>query len=86
MVEYYIKLKTEIPYRDKLFLSRMISSAPSKMLSGIRFERRYIKNHSKEEYLSISEQICQKIEAKNYYLKNGNLMVFLDSGKQTDAD
>ncbi len=86
MVEYYIKLKTEIPYRDKLFLSRMISSAPSKMLSGIRFERRYIENHSKEEYLSINEQICQKIEAKNYYLKNGSLMVFLDSGKQTDAD
>jgi len=86
LVEYYIKLKTEIPFRDKLLLSRTINGAPSKMLSGVRFERRFIEKHSKDEYFSINEQICQKVEAKNYYIKNGNLMIFLDGGKQTDAE
>ena len=86
MVEYYIRLKMEIPYRDKIIVSRTISTAPSKMLSGVRFEKRYIENHSKEEYLSISEQICQKVAAKSYYLKNGNLIIFLGDGKSADAD
>ena len=73
IVEYYIRLKMEIPYRDKMVLSRTISTAPSKMLFGVRFEKRYIENHSKEEYLSISEQICQKVDAKSYYQKTGIL-------------
>ena len=85
-VEYYIKLKTEISFRDKLLLSRAISTAPSKMLSGVRFEKRYIENHSKEEYLSLNDQIRQNIDAKNYYHLNGNLMLFLSDGKPTDAD
>jgi len=85
-VEYYIKLKTEIPFRDKLLLSRTISAAPSKMLSGMKFEKRYIENHSKEEYLSINEQIIQKIDAENYYLKNGDLLIFLDEGNSTKED
>lgn len=86
VVEYYIKLKTEIPFRDKLLLSRTISAAPSKMLSGMKFEKRYIENHSKEEYLSINEQIIQKIDAENYYLKNGDLLIFLDEGNSTKED
>lgn len=86
VVEYYIKLKMEIPYRDKMLISRTICSAPSKMLSGVKFEKRYIENHSKEDYLSINKQICQKVDTKDYYLKNGNLMIFLGDGKSTDAD
>ena len=69
-----------------MLLSRTISAAPSKMLSGVRFEKRYIENHSKEEYLSIDDQIRKNIYAKDYYLKNGNLMIFLGDGISTDTD
>lgn len=86
MVEYYIKLKTEIPFRDKMILSRAIGSTASKILAGVKFEKRYIEDHSKDEYLSIDAQIYNKIETKKYYLMDGNLMVFLDDGISKDAD
>lgn len=75
--EYYIKLKTELPYREKILLSRMISDLPSKALASIEFERHYISNHSKEEYLSIGDQICRKIESKDYRFIKGKLCIFL---------
>ena len=84
--EYYIKLKTEISFVDKIHLSRAIGNAPSKILSGVKFERQYIENHSFEEYLSLNNQICQKILEKDYHLQGGNLLVFLGDGKSTEAD
>ena len=75
-VEYYIKLNMEIPFRDKMIISKTIGRTPSILLSNIIFERQYIIGHNKEEYLSIRDQICQKID---YNLINGNLIIFLGS-------
>lgn len=85
-IEYYINLKYSIPYRDKVLLYRGFSSEITKLLANVKFDKNYIKSHSKEEYLSLNKQICQRIEAKDYYIEGRNAVIFLDGGKQTDTD
>ena len=75
---YYINLKTSIPFKDKMLLSREIDSGVSKLVSSVEFDRNYIESHSREEYLSIGDQLCKKIDAKDYYVDGQNLVVFLD--------
>ncbi len=78
---YYINLKTSIPFKDKMLLSRGISNGMMKLISSVEFDRNYIEGHSKEDYLSIENQICQKIESKDYYISGQNAVIFLDDGK-----
>ena len=75
---YYINLKTCIPFKDKILLSKKISSGMTDLATGVEFDRNYIKSHSKEEYLSIEEQLRKKIDSKEYYVESHNLIVFLD--------
>lgn len=75
---YYINLKTAIPFKDKMLLSRELGNGMTKLISSVEFDRNYIESHSREEYLSIGEQICKKIDAKNYFVEGKNLVVFLD--------
>ena len=86
MVEYFIKLKLDIPYRDKILLSRVIGTTASRILTGVNFEKKYIEDHSKDEYLSIDDQVYHKIETKDYYLRNGTLMIFLDDKKSNRCE
>ena len=76
---YYVNLKTSIPFKDKMLLSRNICIGMTKLISSLEFDRKYIESHSREEYLSIGEQLCQKINSKDYYVEGHNLVVFLDS-------
>ena len=63
-----------------------ICSEIIKLLANARFDREYIKSHSKEDYLSLDEQIRLKIEANDYYIADRNAVIFLDDGKPTDTD
>ena len=85
-IEYYINLKYSIPYRDKVLLYRGFGGEMTKLLANVKFDKKYIESHSKEEYLSLDKQICQKIEANEYYVEGHNVVIFLDSSKQTVAD
>ncbi len=78
---YYVNLKTTISFRDKMKLSRECYSGMSKLVSSVEFDRHYIETHSKEEYLSIDKQICQKIESKDYFISGRNAVIFLDEGR-----
>lgn len=80
-LEYYIHLKLEISYRDKVVLSKTLRALPSKLLSDVRFEKGYIKSHSKEDYLSLHMRIQNKIESKDYLVKNGSILIFLNDKK-----
>ena len=82
---YYINLKTSIPFRDKMLLSREIGSGMTKIISSVEFDRNYIESHSKEEYLTIENQIRQKIESRDYYISGRNAVIFLDNGKSKEA-
>ena len=83
---YYINLKTSIPFRDKMLLSREIGSGMTKIISSVEFDRNYIESHSKEEYLSIENQIRHKIESRDYYISGRNAVIFLDEGKQKEVE
>lgn len=83
---YYINLKTGIPFKDKMLLSRNIGSGMTKLISNVEFDRKYIESHSKEEYLSIDNQIRQKIESKDYHISGRNAVIFLDDGKTKEAE
>lgn len=83
---YYINLKTNIPFKDKMLLNRVIGSGMKKLLSNVEFDRKYIESHSKEEYLSIDNQIRQKIELKDYHISGRNAVIFLDDGKTKEAE
>lgn len=83
---YYINLKTTIPYKDKIHLSMSIGSGMTKLISNVEFDRKYIENHSKEEYLSIDKQIHQKIEARDYYISGRNAIIFLGDGKPEKSE
>ena len=82
---YYINLKINIPFKDKMLLSRNISSGMMNLISNVEFDRKYIEAHSKEEYLSIDNQIRQKIELKEYHISGRNAVIFLDDGKTKEA-
>jgi len=81
---YYINLKTTIPFKDKMFLSREISSGMMKLISSVEFDRRYIESHSKDEYLSIDDQVRRKIDSGDYYISGSNVVIFLGDGKQNE--
>ena len=83
---YYINLKTSIPFKDKMRLSREIVSGMSNLVSGVEFDRNYIESHSKKEYLSIDNQIRHKIESRDYYISGHNAVIFLDDGKQKETE
>ena len=85
-IEYYINLEYSIPYRDKVLLYKGFVSEMAKLLANVKFDKKYIERHSKEEYLSLDKQICQKIEASDYFVEGRNAVIFLDGGKQMDAD
>ena len=74
---YYINLKTIMPYRDRMLVSREITSGVISLLSGVEFDKRYMLMHSKEDYLSLPEQIQKKIETQVYLLGDGNRCIFL---------
>ena len=82
---YYINLKTSIPFKDKMLLSREIDRGVSKLVYSVEFDRNYIESHSKEEYLTIENQIRQKIESRDYYISGRNAVIFLDNGKSKEA-
>lgn len=82
---YYINLKTAIPFKDKMLLSREIRGEISKLISGVEFDRKYIESHSKEEYLSIDKQIIQKIEKKDYYIQGRNAVIFLNGNNPKEV-
>ena len=69
-----------------MLLSREIDSGVSKLVSSVEFDRNYIENHSKEEYLAIENQIRQKIESRDYYISGRNAVIFLDDGKTKEAE
>lgn len=78
---YYINLKTTIPFKDKMLLSKGIVDGMKKLYTGVVFGNNYITTHSKDEYLSIGEQIRQKIESRDYYIRGRNAVIFLDDGE-----
>ncbi len=77
-IEYYINLEYSIPYRDKVLLCKGFGSEMIKLLANVRFDRKYIENHSVEEYLSLDEQVRKRIEAKDYFIEGRNAVIFLD--------
>lgn len=83
---YYINLKTNIPFKDKMLLSRDIGSGMIKILSNFEYVRRYIESHSKEEYLSIEDQIRQKTESRDYYISGRNVVFFLGNSKMKETE
>ena len=76
-LQYFINLKTTIPFRDKMMLSNAIVKNDKHLLSGIEFDNRYITSHTKEEYLALPDKIREKIDDKQYLLENGNLGIIL---------
>ena len=85
-IEYYINLKYSISYRDKVLLYKGFDNEMMKLLANVKFDRKYIENHSKEEYLSLDEQVRKRIETKDYYIEGRNAVIFLDESKTTDED
>ena len=79
---YYIHLNCSMPFKDKVILSREITNRMRGLINNVVFDRQYSQNHSKEEYLSISEQLRKKIETKDYIRKNNVVSVFLGDQKQ----
>jgi len=84
--DYYIKLKTTIPFREKILISKKAGSDINKLLSSVKFDQNYIKGHSKEEYLSISDQVCQKFIKNEYYIVGKNVVLFLDGTASEDEE
>ena len=76
-LNYFINVKTTIPFRDKMMLSNAIVRNDKRLLYGLKFDERYIKSHTKEEYLALPEKITEKIEDKQYLLENGYLGIIL---------
>lgn len=83
---YYINLKTSIPFKDKMRLSREMRGGMMKLVASVEFDRNYIESHTKEEYLSIENQIRQKIEMSDYYIFDRNAVIFLDESKTKEVD
>ena len=77
-IEYYVKLKTPLCYRDKILICKEINREPFRILKNIQFERKYIQSHSKDKYLSLDNQILNKIEKCDYYIQDCNAAIFLD--------
>lgn len=77
-LEYYINLKYTIPYRDKNLLLKGMNSEIKKLITNIKFDKNYIENHGKDEYLSIDEQICHKTVIGEYYIEGSQVVFFIN--------
>lgn len=74
---YYVNLKTSIPFRDKVLVSKGAIRSINDALSGITADEQYIKTHSEKEYRCLNNQIRQKIVSKDYYIQGANVILFL---------
>lgn len=79
-LDYHIGVETAMPFKDKVMASKQLKIYPSLLLRDVKSDMNYVCSHTKEQYLSISDQICNKVINKDYYIQNGNLVIFLDSG------
>ena len=77
-IEYYIKLKTSLCFRDKMILCKGKKTESIMIHRNIEFERNYIQNHSKDKYLSLDNQIINKIKNSDYHIQGCNAAIFLE--------
>ena len=78
MIEYYIFLKTIMPYKDKISICKEIDNNIKCTVSNVEFEHHYIQSHGKNAYLSLDDLIREKYENKDYFVIDNNMIIFLD--------
>ena len=81
---YYINLKCTMPFKDKILLGNKIGISMKSLISNVKHDKEYICKHSKDEYLSIAEQVREKTKQQDYYILDGNVFIFLDDPKEQD--
>ncbi len=77
-IEYYIKLKTPLCFRDKMILCKDKKSEFLTICRNLQFERKYIQSHNKDNYLYLGSQIINKIENGDYHIQGRNAAIFLE--------
>lgn len=83
---YYINLKCTMPFKDKMLLCNGISIGMRRLLSNVIQDREFIGRHSKEEYMSIEEQVRKKTRQKDYYTLHEDVIFFLDDARKPEQN
>lgn len=79
---YYINLKFTMPFKDKMLLSNIICVGLRQLIYNVGFDKNYSRRHSRDEYLSIGEQIREKIVMKEYDIDGGVMRIFLGDNRK----
>ena len=74
-LQYCLRLNCDLTLEDVLIARDKVLFNISDSLCQIDFEKRYILCHSKEQYLSIGNQLEQKIASNDYQIIDGHLCV-----------
>ena len=77
-ISYYIHLKTALPFKNKIEEIRDSKQKIHHLFGNFTFNEVYIKEHTKEEYLSRPIIIRQKIEKGNYIQHDGFIYIALN--------
>ena len=75
--QYYLRVNLDCSLEDVYIALDMAMFNLRKFVEQIDFDRLYVLQHSKEEYLSIDRQLKDKIEQKDYQIINGHLCIEL---------
>lgn len=76
-IEYYIRLYSRVSFREKVLLSREVNKRIKATVSNVEFDLQYINAHSKEDYLSLDDQVRKKIVAKEFDIYGENAIIWL---------
>ncbi len=83
-LEYYINLETTMPFTNKVRAGKLLRAHPSRLLRAIEYDMSYIETHTKEQYLSLSEQVLNKIAQNDFFIEGKNMIIFLDAKENND--
>lgn len=76
-MEYILRVNSSLTLEEVLNERHIVIFNLKNEISQIKFDRRYAICHSKEQYLSIKEQLQNKIECGDYKLIDGHLCIEL---------
>lgn len=77
-MQYFLRVNSDMTLEDVLIAKAKAMFNLRGSISQMEIDRRYVLCHSKEQYLSIGNQIVDKIASKNYDIVDGHLLIELD--------
>ena len=77
-LEYYLRVRTEIPLPEIKTISKKVSLNLRSAISNITFDKKYCLCHTKDEYLDLPKQLEKKICARDYQIIDGHICIELE--------